>query len=63
MYPEIFVDVLAFQDRLTVCTGAGVPVPVSVSVVVEGEALLLTVSVALTAPVTDGLNVIVNGTL
>jgi hypothetical protein len=31
----MFGDVLAFHDRLTVWTGAGVPVPVSASVVVE----------------------------
>jgi hypothetical protein len=55
--------VLAFQVRLTECVGAGVPVPVSVSVVVDGWALLVNVNVALTAPVTLGLNVTVNGTL
>jgi hypothetical protein len=32
----MFDDVLAFHDKLTLRTGAGVPVPVSASVVVEG---------------------------
>jgi hypothetical protein len=54
-------DVLAFHDRLTVCVDAGVPVPVTVSVVVLGCALLVNVSVALTAPATCGLKVTVNG--
>jgi len=40
-----------------------VPVPVRDSVVEEGEALLVTVSVALTVTAVCGLNVIVNGTL
>jgi len=57
------VDVLGFQDKFTECVGAGVPVPVNVSVVVEGCALLVNVSVALTAPVVLGLNVTVNGRL
>jgi hypothetical protein len=43
--------VLAFHERFTVCVGAGVPVPVKVSTVVEDWALLVKVSVALTAPV------------
>jgi len=36
LYPVMFEDVLAFQDRFTLCDGADVPVPVSVSTVVEG---------------------------
>ena len=63
MYPEMFEDVLAFHDRFTVWVGAAKPVPVSDSVVVEDWALLVKVSVALTAPVVFGLNVTVNGTL
>jgi siroheme synthase len=55
--------VLAFQDRFTVCVGAGVPVPVSASIVVEGWALLVNVSEAIAAPEVVGLNVTVNGTL
>src|SRR5258708_14323967 len=51
------------KDRLTVGRGAGVPVPVRDWVVKEGEALLVTVSVALTVTAVCGLNVIVNGTL
>jgi hypothetical protein len=43
-------DVLAFQDRFTVCTGAAIPVPVSVSTVVEDWALLVKVTAAVTAP-------------
>src|ERR1700728_2024613 len=56
-------DVLASHDRLTVWVGAAVPVPVSASDDVVGEALLVTVSVALAAPVVCGLKVIVNGRL
>ena len=54
-------DVLAFQERLTLWLT--VPVPVRASVEVVGEALLVTVRVALTVPETCGLNVIVNGAL
>lgn len=39
------------------------PVPVRASVLVEGDALLVTVSVAFTTPVVCGLKVIVKGTL
>ena len=39
------------------------PVPVSASVIVEGWPLLVMVSVAVAAPETAGLNVMVNGTL
>ena len=52
---------LAFHERLTVWLT--VPVPVRASVEVAGEALLVTVRVALTVPETCGLKVIVNGTL
>lgn len=50
MYPEMFGDVLAVHDRFTVWVGAGVPVPVRFPIVVEGWALLVKVSIALTAP-------------
>jgi hypothetical protein len=59
----MFCEVLAFQDRLTLCDGAGVPVPLSVSTVVEGCALLVNVSVPLAAPVVRGLKVTVNEVL
>jgi len=54
---------LALQESATECVEGDVPVPVSVSVVVEGWALLVNVSVALAAPATVGLNVIVNDAL
>lgn len=63
LYPEMFGDELAFQDKFTLCVVAAVPVPVRACVVVVGEALLVTVRVAFTVPVTCGLNVIVYGTL
>jgi hypothetical protein len=53
-------DVLAFQDRFTVCTGVAIPVPVNVSTVVEDWALLVKVNAAVAAPVVCGLNVTVN---
>ena len=59
----MFDEVLALHDKLTVCVGAGMPVPVTVSVEVEGCALLVKVSVALTAPAVWGLKVTENGTL
>jgi len=59
----MFDDVLASQDKLTVCVGAAVPVPVSPSLEVVGEASLVRVSVALAAPVVCGLKVIVYGRL
>ena len=64
LYPEMFAEVLAVHDKLTECTGAGVPIPVKASVVVGLWALLaVKVSVALKVPATVGLNVTVNGTL
>jgi hypothetical protein len=54
----MFCDVLAVHDSETECE-ATAPLPVSVSVVVEGCALLVKVSVALTAPAAVGLKVIV----
>jgi hypothetical protein len=54
-------EVLAFHDKFTLCTGAGVPFPVRVAVVVAGWALLVNVSVAMAVPVVEGLNVTVNG--
>jgi|ERR1700722_5921025 hypothetical protein len=56
-------ELLALHDKFTVCVGAGVPVPVAPAVVEEGWALLTNVSVALSAPVTCGLKVRVNGKL
>src|SRR5580700_3093029 len=53
-------DVLAFQDRCTVCTGVDIPVPVKVSTVVEDWALLVKVNAAVAAPVVCGVNVTVN---
>jgi hypothetical protein len=63
LYPEMFGEVLAFHDKLTVCVGAGAPVPVTVPVVVEGWALLVNVRLALSAPAICGLNVTVKGAL
>lgn len=63
MYPEMFEEVLAFHDKLTLWTGAAVAVPVAVSVVVEGTALLVNVRVALSVPATSGLKVTVNDAL
>jgi len=63
LYPLMFSDVLAVHDKLTLCTGAGVPVPVKISAVVEGCALLVKVSVALSAPLVCGLKVTVNPAL
>src|ERR1051326_7520501 len=54
-------EVLAFHDKFTLCTGAGVPFPVRVAVVVAGCTLLVNVSVAVAVPVVVGLNVTVNG--
>ena len=63
MYPEIPEEVLASQDKFTVCVGAAVPVPVSASVELLGWALLVNVSVAFAEPVACGLKVIVNDVL
>jgi len=63
LYPEIFSDSLALQERLTECVGAAAPVPVSVSIVTEGCASLVKVNVALAAPAVVGLNVMVNDAL
>jgi len=63
LYPEMFSESLALQERATECVETDVPVPVSVSVVVEGCALLVNVSVALAAPAVVGLKVIVNDAL
>jgi hypothetical protein len=51
----MFGDVLAFQERETVCVDAAVPVPVTVSVIVVVCELLLNVKVALSGPATSGL--------
>jgi len=59
LYPEMFCDVLAFQDSATECVEAATPVPVSVSVVEEDCALLAKVSVAVAAPAAVGLKVMV----
>lgn len=63
LYPEMFGELLAFHDKLTVCVGAAVPVPVADPVVVEGWALLVNVRIALSAPVICGLKVTVNDML
>ncbi len=60
LYPDIFGEVLAFHDKLTVCVGAGAPAPVTVPVVVEGWALLVNVRIPLSVPVICGLKVTVN---
>lgn len=57
LYPVVFGDVLAFQDKLTECVGAGVALPESATEIVEGCALLLKLRVAVAVPVTKGLNV------
>lgn len=59
LYPEIFREVLAFQDSATECVDAATPVPLSVSVIEEGCALLVNVSVAVAAPAVVGLKVMV----
>src|ERR1700746_4032720 len=59
----MFDDVLAFQDRLTLCIGAGVPDPANDAVVAEGCALLVKVSVPMAVPEAVGANVIVNEVL
>lgn len=59
----MFGELLALHDKFTVCVGAGVPVPVAPAVVEEGWALLTNVRVALSAPVTCGLKVMVKGRL
>src|SRR5271169_1574389 len=57
--PEV---VLAFQDKLTLCTGAAVPVPVSDAVLGELEALLANETVAEAAPVAPGVKFTVKDT-
>jgi len=59
LYPEMFCELLAFQERFTEWLGAGVPVPVRASVVVVGCALLVKVNVAFTVAAAVGLNVTV----
>ena len=59
----MFEEVLAFQDKFTVCVGAGVPVPVRDSVVVAGCPLLVRLSEALADPAIWGLNVTKNEVL
>lgn len=63
LYPEMFGDVLASQDKLTEYVDAEMPVPVSDSAVVEGCALLVKVRVPLAAPEVVGLNVTVKEVL
>jgi hypothetical protein len=46
LYPTTLLDVLAFQARVTLCCGAGVPVPVKASIVEELEASLANVMFA-----------------
>jgi hypothetical protein len=59
----MFEEVLALQDKFTVCGGAGVPVPVRDSVVVAGWPLLVKLSEALADPATCGLKVTENEVL
>jgi hypothetical protein len=59
----MFEEVLALQDKFTVCVGAGVPAPVSASVVVAGWPLLVKLSDALADPATCGLKVTENEVL
>jgi hypothetical protein len=56
----MFVEVLAVQERLTLCCGGGVPVPVKSSTVGEFEALLANDTLPDAAPVPEGVNVTVN---
>ena len=63
LYPEMPGEVVASQDKVTVCVGAAVPVRVNPAVVIAGEASLVTVKVALRDPAVVGLNVIVYGRL
>src|SRR5580692_8394787 len=55
-----FCDVLAVQERLTLCCGGGVPVPVNDSTAGEFEALLKNDMLPDAAPVPGGVNVTVN---
>ena len=56
-------DVLPFQDKFTVCVGAGVPDPVRLSLVLDGCPLLATVKLAFAAPDVSGLKVMENEVL
>src|SRR5580658_9202197 len=62
LYPMMFGDELAVQERLTECCGGGVPSPVKVSTVGEFEALLANETLPEAEPVPAGVNVIVNCT-
>ena len=62
LYPEMFCEVLAFQDSVTVWTGADVPVPVRVAATGELEALLTNEAVAEAVPVAPGVNSTVKDT-
>jgi len=61
LYPEIAVDVLAFQDKLTVCWTV-VPEPLAVSEA-EVEMLVKKERFAEAVPLVVGANVTVKGTL
>lgn len=56
MTPDV---VLAFHDKLTVWTGAGVPVPASAALLGELEALLANETDADAVPLAPGVNVTV----
>src|SRR5271166_1233639 len=58
----MFCEVLAVQERLTLCCGAGVPVPVRDSTVGEFEAALANDMLPDATPVPAGVNVTVNCT-
>jgi hypothetical protein len=56
LYPTT-VDVLAFQDKATLCAGAAVPVPVKDSLIGTAEALFAIDKFAFAVPLICGLNV------
>ena len=60
LYPTTLLDVLAFQARVTLCCGAGVPVPVKASIVEELEASLANVMFAEAVLYACGAKVTVN---
>ena len=59
LYPET-VEVLAVQDKLTVCGVAATPLPVNAIVAGEPAALLLTVTLPLAPPAVVGLKITLN---
>jgi hypothetical protein len=55
-----FCEVLAVQERLTLCCGGGVPVPVNASTAGEFEALLKNDRLPDATSVPGGVNVTLN---